>query len=395
MQSERPIYFFPAIIVIMATVFNGLLAIINAQVIGLAQSHVIIVEVLLTLGALAYTAYRWQPDHQIWLFILICIIANYFFLIAYNGYVDVKVIRDAIIFPVYAALGACVNLRTVKFTFTTITAIVTGVLFIEIISPALFGHIFNISSYYINTRDFDASFFQYSVDGLFGNSDRPGGRFLLGFTGWHRMSSIFLEPVSLGNYVGIALITVLFFWQTASTLWRALMALCITLLLIGCDGRLASLLGAATLLGYPFYRLLPVRASIFVLPAILILIFTLTFGLSLTPVGDDFASRTAIGVHHLVNMKASDFLSTWHHISHYADAGYSYFVASQGVIGVIILWLVLTYTSNSEEQRISGYIFGIQLYIWVLLIISYSFFSIKIAAFMWFMFGALARKSNN
>ena len=261
MHTNQKTQYIPMAAVILATIFNGLLAIINAHIMGLSQAHVVIAEVLITGAALAYIAINWQPIHRIWLFILLCIIANYFFLISYNGKIDVKVIRDAIIFPVFAALGACAHLKTVKITFTVLTAIVTGVLLIEIISPGSFGYLFNISKYYINTRGFGEDFFQYSKEGLFGNSDRPGGRFLLGFTGWHRMSSVFLEPVSLGNYVGLAIITLLFFWQGASNVWRISMVAATTLLLIGCDGRLATVLGIATLAGYPLYRRLPVRAA--------------------------------------------------------------------------------------------------------------------------------------
>ena len=69
------------------------------------------------------------------------------------------------------------------------------------------------------------------------------------------------------------------------------------------------------------------------MPTILILVFAATFGFDLPPRGDDFASRTAIGAYHLADMPVATWFSSWSKVHKYADAGYSYFIASQGVFG--------------------------------------------------------------
>src|SRR5262249_34533608 len=68
-------------------------------------------------------------------------------------------------------------------------------------------HYFNIISYYISRGSVNSDEIEWLSTTLFVSGIRPEGRSLLPFLGDHRVSSIFLEPVSPGNFA-----VTLFFW---------------------------------------------------------------------------------------------------------------------------------------------------------------------------------------
>src|SRR5690606_9511460 len=88
--------------------------------------------------------------------------------------------------------------------------IVLALALIEYFFVEAFTEYFNVASYYISRGTMEAREAMQSGD-LFISGVRPagiqGGRNLLPFLGDHRVSSVFLEPVSMGNF-GI----IVFFW---------------------------------------------------------------------------------------------------------------------------------------------------------------------------------------
>jgi putative polymerase len=206
----------------------------------------------------------------------------------------------------------------------------------------------------------------------------------------HRLSSIFLEPVSLGNYCVIIAILVIASWHEMSRGVRAYLVLSTLALLIGCDGRLAAVSIGIILIAMAFLGRLSSRWSVVYLPMILVLSAGLVLGFDLDPTNDNFSGRLAgsigtlsrIGLAGLAGLDAASSDGA-------ADSGIAYFVLTQSVVGVSIIWLAICLVPNGRIYSMRLYVHGVAIFIPLNLMVSYSFFSIKVASLIWFSYGYL------
>src|SRR5690606_30295065 len=115
----------------------------------------------------------------------------------------------------------------------------------EVLVPNLYGDLFNVKAYYINSRGFTESQFWNPESTAFVSGTRPGERYFVAFTNWPRASSIFLEPVSLGNFIIVSLMVLLAGWRGLPLWIRAIWAATLVLLLMLADSRFAFFCGIA------------------------------------------------------------------------------------------------------------------------------------------------------
>jgi len=379
----------PAFILICAVSFNAILSVINGHVITLARGHVILAEVAVYAGALAIIVFRADRKMLPWLLLILFIILMGLFISIGNGEFNAKYVRDVLVIPVFIMLGMTYQANTFARPFLVLHTIIFLVAVLEIVSPDSYAAIFKILDYYVNTRDFTANSFWNTESTLFFSATRPGERFF-GFVDWHRASSIFLEPVSLGNYCVIATILIVTCWRDLSIAARSYLIGSTLFLLVACDGRLAAVSIVIVLFSVIVLHNVSSRWSVFYLPAIL-LFSTGYVRLSHNNEGyDNFIGRVAGTINALsqldlfgligLNAKAAE---------NAADYGIVYFILSQSLIGVIVIWLTVCLFAPGRTSTSRAYVHAIAIFIPLNLMVSYSFFSIKVASLIWFLYGYL------
>jgi putative polymerase len=266
---------------------------------------------------------------------------------------------------------------------------------LEALRPEAFSEIFQILKYYVNTRDFSQNSFWNSDSTLFVSATRPGERFF-GFVNLHRVSSIFLEPVSLGNYCVIIAIFLIACWHELGVGVRLYLAGSTFALLIGCDGRLAAASIVIILLGTALVRRVSSQWSVLYLPVILLLSTLLVLNFNVDPTQDNFAGRVAGSMHTLSQIDFFGLVGFDLQSSELAaDSGITYFLLTQSLVGVAVIWFAICLLPAGRRYSTRLYVHGIAMFVPLTLMVSYSFFSVKVAALMWFIFGYLFMKDSD
>jgi putative polymerase len=264
---------------------------------------------------------------------------------------------------------------------------------LEAVRPDAYAELFRVLDYYVHTRDFSGDQFWNADSTLFISATRPGDRFF-GFVEFHRLSSIFLEPVSLGNYCVVIAIAVIAFWKELTAFARVYLIASTLCLLIGCDGRLAAASILIIVILVPVLNQFPGRWSVIYLPLVLIASVAYVWAFNEDATADTFGGRLAGSLLLLSEMDLAGLFGL-DAISSYvaADSGIAYFLLTQSVIGVAVIWLCISLVPAGQDYRSRMYVHAICVFIPLNLMVSYSFFSIKVSALMWFCYGHIVMQS--
>jgi len=382
----------PVVLVLLSVLFNAMLAIINAHVVQLNMSVVAGTEFMIVLAA-QVTAFRnYRAQMLPWYGMMTFIVAFAILRGSYLGHFEPKYIRDVMLIPTFVLLGMTVPFRRVKTGITILhVVVVAGVLFEALFTSAYAG-LFDVRQYYIATRAFEATAFWDTTSDLFVSATRPEARFF-NFIDLHRVSSVFLEPVSLGNYVIILTTFLCANFSKFSIRYRAFLLAGIVIALVGCDGRLAAICSTIIVLGTLVAPRLPPKITVLYLPAIVIGAFVFVFTTYPDAHQDNFSGRVAYCVNLLANYDVADWLGlSDHFIARASDSGIAYIVATQSVIGVALFWVLLNFEADDRWPSQIKFTQGLCTYIALTMLVSYSLFSIKTAALLWFIHGSLQRR---
>ncbi|MEK9284923.1 MULTISPECIES: hypothetical protein [unclassified Bradyrhizobium] len=375
-----------ASVLVCAVCFNAILSIVNGHVVALARVHVVLAEVTIYAGAIAIIVSYADRKMWPWLLLALFIVSTGLLISAGNGAFNAKYVRDVLVIPIFIMLGMTYQGNSFALPFLTLHTIIVTVAVFEVVSPYAYAELFKILSYYINTRDFSAQSFWNTGSTLFVSATRPGTRFF-SFVEWHRVSSVFLEPVSLGNYCAIAAALIVASWYEMNILVKLYLIGSTFFLLVACDGRLAAIsILVIVLVGV--LRNVTGRWSVSYLPVILFLAAGYVWTFSNGQVSDNFSGRitstidalSQLDVLGLMGLNAATAESV-------ADNGIVYFILSQSLIGVVVIWLAICLFAPNWTAASRSYVHGIMIFIPLNLLVSYSFFSIKIASLMWFVYG--------
>lgn len=387
----------PVLVVSGCVLFNFFLCFVNTAGIGISEAHVILCELVLVSLAAAYGFFRLDRERYFWLFVLI---AQFFLICLLSVLRDgllIKSFRDVMFMPVFIALG----LASAKVDFTKpllwLSAFIAAVAIFEAISLDAFTSFFNIRDYYI-AKGYDPSSFQYTTEDVFVSGIRPGGRFFPFPFEIHRISSVFLEPVSLGFY---ATISGFYFIAMKDLLPRGqvLLALFLTLLLIWLgDARMAFASLVLVILCRPLFARLNHWLSLLMFPAALAFgIFVVESGL-FNLGGEGLGARILWTLEGLGKTTESQFFGVADYKIEMVDSGFLYLLGSQGIFGFLLYWLPPIFFKKKFSKEACIYWFGASLFLTFGLMISYAIFTIKTAALLWFGYGYVisrARYLNN
>ncbi len=385
------------VLVFGAMSFNMALCFVNTQIGGIGDAYIIACEILIISTVIVFCL-RWMDETVL---LLIASLVLYTLAIVFIRYavlgqskIDVKPARDLLIPLTFFLLGTrAPDIRTVDAIVRAITAIVLAVALFEYFLPELFTRGFNVAAYYISRGSMQAKQALDTGD-LFISGMRPargGGRNLLPFLGDHRVSSIFLEPISLANFGIIVFLWALVRSRSEGRLGLALLVSALVLVVLS-DSRFGAYFCVASiaLLFVPWR----IGALIMVTVPILALVLLpqLPDWLRTANVGyrDDLIGRLVLSG---TIMSGFDGLG-WFGLSDSPmltfDSGYGYSVNAIGLVAAAFAWCLFLCLERPGRQ------FNLfrnlaAAYYAAILCVSYSPFTIKTAALLWFLMGALYR----
>jgi putative polymerase len=396
-EQHRPLVFqAPFIAVLGAMSFNMGLCFINTHVGGIGTTYAIACEITIISAVLFYTL---PMVDQTRLFVISGVVLYLVSLAAlrvvFSGNaLEIKPVRDFLIPIAFFLLGErSGDVKAAdKIVLVALVLVVVVGLF-EFVFPDTFTRVFNIAGFYVERGTMAAGQVQDSSN-LFVSGMRPqggsdGGRNLLPFLGDHRMSSIFLEPVSAGNF-GI----IVFMWglvrslSTRKIYWGMFMSA--MLIIILSDSRFGAYFCIISLL----LALCPsaIRKAITcLLPifGILSLVFLLDtfsthYGLGNGVIRRAMMSGEILGRYGLLNWFGLDTpdYSTF-------DSGYANVIGGVGIIGLIVFWtLLLSLKGRGDKFELFRSL--VSAYFALLFCISNSPLTIKTGSILWFMLGVLS-----
>ena len=387
------------LLIIAAIIFNAILCFVNTHVAPISNAYVVGSEaVIITVTILA--CYRFiDPKYALIITTIIVYTAVLAFLRALTSPdegMNLKVARDFLIPVIFFLLGKGANNIKVadRIVYIATTIILIFAVF-EYVSLDAFLKVFNVVGYYVARGTLDAAdpSLQWA-QGLMMSGMRPPdqGRELLSFLGGHRVSSLFLEPIGLGNFGCL-----IAFWAIARSRmehkFRYLSVAAGIVLIILSDTRFNAsffALGVLILLASP--RLTT--------PAILAMPFVIIFGLCLFAAGADphglpylegysLKDRLLFSGRVLFDFDIANWLGITASRIPTADAGYAYIISNVGLLGFAAFWFWFMSLDGS-----SRYFYAFRntsaAYFAAVSCVSTSQFTIKTAALLWFLMGALS-----
>ena len=310
---------------------------------------------------------------------------------------DPKSARDIVIPVIFFLLGRAVgDIRAADRIVLFVTGLLFVVALLEYLSLSTYLSVFKVAQYYIARGTLEASSHSLNVsEGLMVSGVRPEeqGRTLLPFLGGHRVSSLFLEPSTLGNFGAIVAL-----WGAVRTrmtrqiyFWTILGALALVVL---SDTRVAAFLALVGLI----VLLLPPRLTT---PAVFVLPFATIFALcvfaawtgpvsgKLEVEGLGLYDRLLYSGRVLMSFDIYHWFGLNVSTAQTFDSGYGYVISNFGIVGFALLWTLFMSLRGRTPyflafRNVMGVFFA------ALLCISASQFTIKLAATLWFLLGVLS-----
>ncbi|ADZ72331.1 hypothetical protein [Polymorphum gilvum] len=361
--------------------FNLVLAFVNTRVAGISPNHVMLAEVALIGAALLLVLDRQAAFYAV----LVVYFAYMALILTMRPELDLKAVRDALIPIVFYFLGRrMTDIRDVDRLVMWSAGVVVLVALVEYLFFDTFIANVNIFDYYVarGTVEQGDNFLEDSK--LFISGVRMEGRNFLAFLGTHRVSSVFLEPVSMGNFGAFLLMWALFRADMARR-WL-LVAAAAAIIVLG-DARFGMFVCLAFLAVAPFYRLAP-RAVLLLAPVMVALALAI-YGSSTGQVvwEDNLAGRWLHSARLLLKLDWAAGFGVSPEDLFLADSGYAYTLHQIGLVGALGLWAAYVFAGVKADRAWQFKVLTVT-YICLLMIVSNSLYSIKTAALLWICAGA-------
>lgn len=382
----------PTLIVMGCVLFNFFLCLMNTVAIRISGAYVIAFELALVSAALAYSFASPDRDRWFWLMVILCQIILISVLSIVRDEILFKSLRDVLIMPVFIALG--VASRRTNFTkpILWLSAFICLTALFEAFFLKTYTNLFSIKDYFI-AKGYSASSFQYTEGDVFVSGIRPAGRFFPFPFDIHRISSVFLEPVSLGFY---AFISGLYFIAMKDKLPRnqVLLAVFLTILLIWLgDARMAFGSLIVVIACRPVFSRLDQRLSLLIFPASLLFgLFVVDSGLfNLT--GEGLGARLLWTFQGIWSTNNDQFFGSKPYDKEMVDSGFLYLMSHQGIGGFLLYWLPPIFFKGKFSKEARIYWYGASIFLTSGFLVSDAIYTIKTAALLWFCYGYIISRT--
>ena len=379
-----------SVILFAATLYPAVLCFMHTHFFRVVTSTVGFAEFLIYLACLVVLI---RPV-RIEFFIMATLVVAYLLLLTlFRGEIELKGFRDVMIPLLFYWVGRQVG--SMDFADKILKRLIWVVLafgFLELFFLDWYSWLFNIFSYYfsqgINTLP--TNFVSDSLLNV--NGIRPAGigrTILPDLLGSHRVSSVFLEPVSLGNFAVIVAA-----WGLAKSRdeWRnALFFVSAAVVMIALsDSRYG--IGALSLMllirGLP---LAPLKFAVSVLPLLCLAALVLIGVFYQGDYADNILGRLYVSGQSLLAFNVPMLFGMEGANIFFYDMGYPYILTRLGLLLVVLLWFAI-WMANMQDKRGERFRIYIALYITLILSVSgTSFFALKTAGILWFLVGSSAK----
>ena len=379
-----------SMILFAATSYQAVLCLIHTHFFRVNTPLLILTEFLIYLSCLVLLMRRVRVEFVI---VAVLISAYLLMLSIFRGELELKGFRDVMIPILFYWLGR--QIADMKYADKILRQLIVVVLafgFFELFFLDWYSSLFNIFSYYLSQGviTVPTNFISGSALNLNGMRPEGIGRTLLpGLLGSHRVSSIFLEPVSLGNFAVIVAA-----WGLAKTRaeWKnglfflGAAALMITL----SDSRYG--IGAVALM--LLLRAIPVGKLKFVVSLLPLLCVAALVLIGLFYHGqyaDNILGRLFVSGRALLSFNVPMLLGVEGASISFYDMGYPYIFTRLSVLLVVCLWFAI-WMIKMQDRRGERFRVYVALYITLILCVSgTSFFALKTAGLLWFLVGSGVR----
>ncbi|MDE2362167.1 MAG: surface polysaccharide polymerase [Hyphomicrobiales bacterium] len=371
-------------IVIASVVFNFVLCFVNTNITRTGAGVVIGAELSLIATTLLMMLGRGFDA-----FVILAVYVAYtLFLGAMQGSFDPKPARDLMIPVVFYFAAREMGSREEGDRLVAICVwTVLGVGLFEYFFLKQFIKFFDILSYYVSRGSVQAAAAELSDDRLFASGMRYEGRTLLPFLGEHRVSSVFLEPVSVGNFGAIC-----FSWIVLREWGRPLRMfvrlLPVVTIFVFADARFGLTVSLLSILVYFAARRTP-RFVVAIAPLVLVIALAwIGFAFPDLPWDNTLRGRILLSGQMLSKLGLEDVFAFVRNDGFTSDSGYTYTFVKIGLAGFVGMWFLFVAAPARDLQSWRYRMFA-AVYMTLLLIISNSIYSIKTAALLWYLVGAL------
>lgn len=373
--------------------YQALLCFLNTLGITMSRAFIGLTEAIIMLACVPFLVKRLLPGTVT----LACIIGGMLCLLALiNNQFNAKAFRDLLIPLVFFWVGC--NLGSPALADRVLKAAILMISIVgvyELFFLDSFTNFFDIFSYYVSTGNLQPITDYVRESKLQLNGIRPEGigrTFFPGLLDSHRVSSVFLEPVSLGNF---AVLCAAWGLSKPWSQWRGLLFYVgsAAFLMVLSDSRFAmasiSLMFVIRVLFHGRALNLAILVPFFALASLLYL-GSIAVGPTYEISSDDFRGRLEFSGKVLLDFDLPMLLGISRGLV-YADAGYAHLFNTYGLPLCLLLWacfwLLPVVDETSRRFRALAAI-----YLSLLLCISgYSFFALKSAAILWFLLGSSLR----
>jgi putative polymerase len=370
--------------------FNFILCYLNTNVFTISVPMIILCEIILVGMAMAYGCFQIDRLKLFWLIVLGAQAVLILILSFAREEFLMKPLRDMMIMSVFVILGlSSKSLNPVKMLFI-MSSVMAVVALYEAFFVESFVKVFDIRQFYVEKGVLGEDYFtplNLSASGM-----RPNQRFLIDIPGIHRISSVYLEPVSLGFF---GFILGLFFLSIRNDIKRIVYILGLVFayfFIWMSDARMA--FGSLTLM--IFLRPLMVRfdhrfaAAIF--PAIFALCTVIYLTGALDTVGEGLGARVLDTMKRLATVDFYMLIGLTDSKLFTEDSAFAKLLFNQGFLGFLLYWLppILFLRRLPDQAKI--YLFGVSIFLSFGFMLSSAIFTIKTAALLWFLYGYLIVK---
>ena len=371
-------------IVIATVAYQAVLCLLNTYGLSASRALLGLTEAVLLSACVPFISRRLLPG----IIIVIAISGAMFCLQALlSGQLNIKTFRDLAIPLCYLWLGC--NIGRPDLASRALTYAIWVVLLMatfELFFLDQYTNVFNIFSYYVNTGNLEPVT-AYATSKLQLNGLRPEGigRTLLpDLLGPHRVSSVFLEPVSLGNFATICAAWGLSLNKSELGKTAFFVAVAVVMIVIS-DSRFAlttvSLMVVMRLAIQGNALYLPIFAPFAAL--VLLIVMGIDGGKF---VEDSFRGRLALSGQALHEFTVSTLFATTV-AKPYADMGYAHLISAFGLPISLLLWFSLWFLPMPDEQGQRFRAFAAVYIVLILCVSGYSLYALKTSGVLWFLMG--------
>lgn len=373
-------------ILIVALTYQALLCAMHTSVHPISMLGVALTEAVVYFACLVVLIKHIRLEF----FAVALLVAAYLFLIAiFRNQLDPKGFRDVMIPILFYGLGR--HIGDVHYADRVLKVMAVLVLvfgFFELWFLEAFSRVFNIFSYYVSQGGLTAgtNWAKDSVLGLNGMRPEGIGRTILpSLLGNHRVSSLFLEPVSLGNFA-----VIIAAWglskrrEEAKDMVFFLVASAVMIALS--DSRYGMItVGALILMRcLPFGRTNAWMMSLPLLSVVLLVVIGLFFD---GHYGDNILGRLYVSGQMLLTFDVGMIFGIEGFNIGFGDMGYSALLTRLGLVLCLFLWITF-WMLKMENERGNRFRAYITLYMSLILCVSgTSLFALKTAGILWFLVG--------